>query len=269
MPNKYLSVDGVATWVHHTGPTTLPERSPDTSVGRTLVCLHDAGGNGAEFAPLLESLSGRHSPFAFDQPGHARSGSFDSLGSIERMAEFSRHLCQKLGLERPVLLGHGMGAAVALRCALDSPGSAGALVLCAGGARLQVSGETLEHTRRVTEGKAQRQFDRSLYASSTGPDVMRACFMESLKTDPRVLYGDYLACRDWDAQERLSEVFVPTLVIVGEEETDALREQADLLCSGIQGARKLEIPKAGHALGQEQPQALADAVGGFLDGLAA
>ena len=73
MPVKYVSVDGraehIATFVHHRGATTLPGQPPDTSRGRAILCVHDAGGNGNDFAGLLDALaSAGHSPLAYDQP---------------------------------------------------------------------------------------------------------------------------------------------------------------------------------------------------------
>ena len=122
MPNKYFSIEGIATFVHHTGPTTLPETVPDLSRGEVVLCLHSAGGNGNHFVSVLPLLAPLHSPIAFDQPAHGRSGELDSLPSIERMAEFTGGLIERLGIERPVLLGHSMGGAVAMRYALDHPG---------------------------------------------------------------------------------------------------------------------------------------------------
>ncbi len=267
VPNKYFSIDGVATFVQHSGTTTLPGVVPDTQAGETVVCLHDIGGNGAEFRGLLDGLEGAHSPFAFDFPGHSRSGELDSLGSIARMAEFLGEFCSVLGLERPVLLGHGMGAAVALQYALSSPASVRALVPSAGAARFDIPDDRVQGLRRLTEGKAQRQFDRSIYSPATGPEIMRACFMESVKTDPRVAYGDLLACKDWDRTADLGGLDLPVLIVWGEDAQDTSKQDSVLLAERISGAKKLEIPKAGHALLHEQPAALVDGVSGFLSEL--
>src|SRR5262245_37662702 len=111
MPHKYATVEGVATYVHHVGPTTLPEVVPDLARGETVLCLHGSGGNGNVFAGLLAALAAEHSPLAIDLPGHGRSGGLDSLGSVERMAAFVGAFLDKWGVGRSVLLGHSLGGA--------------------------------------------------------------------------------------------------------------------------------------------------------------
>ncbi len=264
MAQKYFRIDGIATLLHHTGATTLPEQVPDFSAGEVVMCLHGAGGNGAVFEDLLERLAKSHSPLAFDQPGHGRSGSLDSLGSIDRMSGFTHALLEKLGLRAPVLLGHSMGGALALGYALEHPGSVRALVLVGSGAHFPIPDELVALMRRVTEGKEQRQLRRDAYSPSASPEVMRRGFREDMKTDPRVGYGDLLACRDWNVQGRLGDLDLPVLVVVGEDEVAPLREQADLLAERIPGARQVVIAKAGHMVPLEQPEALAEAVEDFL-----
>jgi pimeloyl-ACP methyl ester carboxylesterase len=268
VPHKHFTIDGIATFVHHLGPTTLPDVVPDLSLGELVLCLHGAGGSGGAFAPLLEKLAARHSPLAFDQPGHGRSGGLDSLGSIERMRDFLRAFVEKLALRRPVLLGHSMGGAVALAYALAHPGEVRALVLVGSGARGKIPEALIAALRQVVAGKARREFTRDAFSPATSPEVVRQGIMEDLKTDPRVGLGDLLALQGWSALERLGELRVPTLVAVGEDELERIRAGSDALASGIPGARKVVIPKAGHMLPLEQPQALAESIDDFLAGLA-
>src|SRR5213078_376030 len=54
MAQKYFSVGGVPTMIHHRGPTTLPGHPPDLSRGPAVLCVHGAGGNGNEFAGVLD-----------------------------------------------------------------------------------------------------------------------------------------------------------------------------------------------------------------------
>lgn len=266
MPEKYVQVDGIATFVRHVGATTLPEKPPDLSRGETVVCMHGATGNTGLFGDVLERLAKAHSPLAFDFPGHARSGNLDPLGSIARMSAHAVGLLRKLGVERAVLLGGSMGGQVALETALAQPGSVRALVLIATGARMNVTDESLEKWRLISEGKARREFNRADYPASATPDMMRRGFMEDLKTDPRVVYQNSLAIRAFDRTNDLSRVTCPTLVVVGEEDAE-WRESSEILATRIPGARKVVIPKCGHRVALVAPEALSEAVLEFLGGL--
>ena len=86
-----------------------------------MLCVHDVAGNGNVFAGVLDALADGHRPIAFDLPGHGRSGGLDSLGAIDAMAAHAKALADRLGLTAPVLLGDGMGAAVALEAAATWP----------------------------------------------------------------------------------------------------------------------------------------------------
>jgi pimeloyl-ACP methyl ester carboxylesterase len=266
LPNKYVQIDGVATFVHHTGPTTLPDHAP--AIGdRPILCLHAEGSSGSVFAGLFAALEADHGLVAFDQPGHGRSGELDSLGDIERMAALTAAFHAKLGLPPCVVLGHSMGAAVALELELRHPACVSALILCAPGAALCVDDEALALARRVSEGKARRPFDPTLFSKQTTPDTMRATFMQGMKTDPRATYGDLQACAAWDMGERLAAIDVPTLLIRGEDDRAASVEASERLAEAIPAASVVAIPEAGFWLPMEQPSALADAVRPFVGGL--
>lgn len=264
MPNKYFQIDGVATFVQHTGPSTLPGAPPRLERGRTLLCLHGAGGNGHLFSGVFESLAPGHSLVAFDQPGHGRSGELDSIGSIQGMADFTLALMQRLGLDQPILLGHDMGAAVALECALRAPGRVGGLVICAAGDRFDLSDQALELALRVSHGKERRPFDPSIFSGKTAPEIMKRAFMEGMKTDPRATYTDLVACREWQPGEQLAEIQAPTRVIHGVDEIAWVKERAEALAKTLSIGEPETVPGAGHALLLEAPEALGARIDAFL-----
>jgi len=262
VPHKYVHIEGVATFLHHRGPTTLPEASPDTSRGEVIVALHDAGGSGASFDALFDALEGRHSPLAFDQPGHGRSGGLDSLGDVAAMAGFALNLVRKLSLRPAVWLGEGLGAAVALEVARQDPEVVRACVICAppeGGSALSGKLAALE---RVAAGKARREFDASGFAPGTPREVLGRAFADWLKTDPRVTAGDLRALAEGDVVATAASVSAPCLVVTGDA---ADSPSADGLVARIAGSRRLILSGAGTHPALEQPAALAVAVEAFLD----
>jgi pimeloyl-ACP methyl ester carboxylesterase len=269
VPNKYVQIDGVATFIHHTGPSTLPDEPPRLDQGEVVLCLHGAGGNGNLFSELFDALSETHSLVAFDQPGHGRSGGLDSLGAIDAMADFTLALIAKLGLESPVLLGHDMGAAVALESAIRSPERVGGLILCAAGDRFDFPDSTLAQAERVRDGKERRPFDPAVFAPETTPEIMKKAFMEGLKTDPRATFGDLTACRDWNPGQGLAEIKCPARIFHGDGEIDWVKERASALAHTLPAGELEIVSAAGHALLLEAPKALGDRVGTFLEQIAA
>jgi len=75
-----------------------------------------------------------------------------------------------------------------------------------------------------------------------------------------------LAQQNADVIRSLPDVKVPTLVLVGADDTNFLAA-ADYMASTIAHAVKFVVPAAGHAANIDQPQVFNDAVISFLDGL--
>src|SRR3990172_6778342 len=86
-----------------------------------------------------------------------------------------------------------------------------------------------------------------------------------LATSPRgianALHG--LAARV-DSRDTLATVDVPTLVLVGEEDTLTPKAEAEALAAGIRGSRLEVIPRAGHLANLENPNAVHQALRRFL-----
>ena len=261
MAAKYFTVDSVATFVHHRGVTTLPGRPPAASEGSAVLCIHDVAGNGNVFASVLDALASGHEPIAFDLPAHGRSGGLDSLGSIDAMAAHTKALGDRLELRAPVLLGDGMGAAIALQIAAQWPDWPGALVVCGGASSTPAPDQaTIDQVRQVTAGRARRQFDTSGYAPDTPREVYQRAFAEWMKTDPRATVGDLVALAAWDGTSRLGSITAPVTIVVGEHEPAEAKAAAENLAGAVGRGRVVTLNGAGRRGVLEQPAALAGIV---------
>jgi pimeloyl-ACP methyl ester carboxylesterase len=90
--------------------------------GRPLVYLHGSGGllEGAE-GGLLAGLAENHEVYAPELPGFGESSGEEQL---EDMLDFTLHgwdVVDRLGLDRPVLVGHSMGGMIASEMACVCP----------------------------------------------------------------------------------------------------------------------------------------------------
>ena len=101
--------------------------------GPPIVMVHGLGGQIRNFThSLTELLDGDHRVIAVDRPGSgystARKG---ARPDIREQGRLVARFVDKLGLERPVVVGHSLGGAVSLAAALASPGRLGGLALLA------------------------------------------------------------------------------------------------------------------------------------------
>jgi pimeloyl-ACP methyl ester carboxylesterase len=99
-------------------------------------------------------------------------------------------------------------------------------------------------------------------------DLMREAWMEQVKTDPRVRYGDLLACRAFDGRPLLGRIRTPTLVVAGADDQVTPPAQVEELARGIAGARLEVLAQAGHQAPLEQSERFNTLVASFAEGLA-
>lgn len=105
----------------------------DRGTGPAILMVHGLGGQLRNFTyALTELLEGEHRLVVVDRPGSgysvAKSGTTPGVRDQGRLVA---RLADKLGLDRPLLVGHSLGGSVALAAALAAPGRLGGLALLA------------------------------------------------------------------------------------------------------------------------------------------
>ena len=106
----------------------------DRGTGQPVVFLH---GNAilAEdwgLSGILDRAAERWRCIAFDRPGHGYSERHRADDSPSAQAAILRAGIRALGLEKPIIVGHSLGGAVALAWALDYPEEVGGIVFLSG-----------------------------------------------------------------------------------------------------------------------------------------
>jgi len=267
LPSKYVTLDGDAVHYVHTGATTLPDVVPALDRGRLFLLVHAAGSNAGMWRRQIDGLAAAHSVVALDLPGHGRSAGIDGLSTIEAYADVVERFVAALRLRPVVLVGRSMGGAIALVVAARRRAHVQGVVLACTAARFTFDEAHLAVHRDVVRGRLPQQFTTETFSPATGMDVMREAWMEQVKTDPRVRYGDMLTCRAFDGTPLLGQVSVPALVVAGADDGVTPRSCADELARGIRGARLELLQQAGHQAPLEQADAFNRLVASFAESL--
>ena len=95
----------------------------DRGKGPAIVFVHGLCGNLRNFAYLdLERLAQSHRVIVIDRPGAGRSvRGADSAANIYAQARMVAQCIETLGLDKPMLVGHSLGGAIALAVGLNHP----------------------------------------------------------------------------------------------------------------------------------------------------
>lgn len=103
----------------------------DRGAGPPIVLIHGLGGQMRNFGrPMLEALERDHRLILVDRPGSGYSPRAPGKSArLKDQAAVMAALIRKLDLDRPLIVGHSLGGALALTLAVDHPDTVGGLAL--------------------------------------------------------------------------------------------------------------------------------------------
>lgn len=160
--------------------------------GRPVVFLHGLGGMVQDWhLSLLDRAARGHRCIAFDRPGYGWSERPGwSRWTPEKQAELLRRAANRMGAERPVVVGHDFGALVALAWALEYPEDVAGVVLLSGyyypTRRMDIP--LLSATSVAGLGAVARNTVAPLLGKAAMPKVMARIFAPNMPPDVMSLY---------------------------------------------------------------------------------
>ena len=180
-----------------------------------------------------------------------------------------------LKIERATVVGLSLGGIIAADFALEHPERVDRLVLVGAGLRGDKQPPDMDaikaYYEAVSTGKAEVYVNvimkSGLYAAvREGTPVyarLRQMMLENFTALSTFAPG-FLKYPAQPTIERLGQIKAPTLVIIGGEDAQSLKNVADTLAAGIPSARKVVIPGASHHPPVERPKEFNKAVLSFL-----
>ena len=271
----------------HGGPVSLALAEAGDG-GRPLLLVHGFTGAKEDFTDHLDPLAERGwHVVAPDQRGHGESDKPDDelAYTFDAFATDLFGLLDALGWEHCVALGHSMGGMVVQTAILRSPEHFDALVLMDTSHRglradpeLVEMGIALARTQGLAAVMAAQDALGPDQALGTGPHQRLLETREGYKDfGARKMLGSspamYCAMLETitsaasiDRLPDLPRIDVPTLVLVGEEDTP-FRKPSQRMADAIPGAELVVLTDGGHSPQFESPELWWKALSGFLDRL--
>ncbi|PIV99216.1 MAG: hypothetical protein CO108_27695 [Deltaproteobacteria bacterium CG_4_9_14_3_um_filter_63_12] len=233
-----LSLNGGRVWYRLGSEPLLPDRP-------TLVFVHGAGASSLTWLYQLRALRQSMNCVSIDLPGHGKSDECAKCASIADYAERLAEILALLGLEDVVLVGHSMGAAVAMEC-LAKGGSYSAGILVGAGPTIPVSRMITEALETNIETWSEMMEDLLFSPATPRRFVSKSHAASSLQAPREVIRDDFVACGAWSIADRLANIKVPCLVIGGRDDALTPSPIIEALGRTLPNAKFEIIDDAGH-----------------------
>lgn len=208
----------------------------------------------------------------YDTRGHGGTDAPEGPYTLEQLADDAKALLQALGIAKTHFMGISMGGMIGQILALKDPGMLRSLVLCDTSSRIPEEALPIWEERI---GLAQKQGMDALVDST-----MERWFTASFRAKPipvlekirgmirTTSLKGYVGCSQaimkLNLTERLNEIRLPTLIVVGEEDPGTPVAASQAVHKQIKGSKLVILKSAAHLSNIEQQDAFNTAVLDFL-----
>ncbi len=267
--DDYVETNGIRIHYHRTG-STKPQ----------IILLHGITDNGLCWTPIAKTLESTYDVIMLDARGHGLSDGPETGFSLASLAADVGGLIEALGLERPYILGHSLGATTAATVAARYPERVRAILLedppwhdGAVSAEPDEKFQTAEHNswlQWLLPARAQTHDERIAEArkSSHWSD-------EELEpwADAKEQFKLSVVQRNLDAalkvaswREVVAQIRCPLLLITGDPDRGAIvtPQVAQEVTEIWHDSQVVHIPGAGHNIRREQYKPYIAAITNFL-----
>jgi 3-oxoadipate enol-lactonase len=245
--------------------------------GPWLTMSHSLACDLSSWDEQAQLLASRFTVLRYDTRGHGGTSAPAGPYTLDELAEDAKALFEALGIERTHWVGLSMGGMIGETLALKYPRVLQSMVLADTTSRrppdaARMWGERVRIAREqgmdaLVESTLSRWFTEPFRASRR--DVMGR-IAQSIRSTPVEGYaGCCEAIASIDVLDRLKEIDMPALVIVGEHDHGTPPEMARQIHDNLRGSELVVIPSAAHLSNIEQPQAFNKALLAFYERVAA
>jgi pimeloyl-ACP methyl ester carboxylesterase len=272
IPSKKISLSGVN--LHYV----------EAGKGPALLFLHGLGGTWKDWSANLPAFAATHQVMAIDFPGFGDSDKPEAKYSIEWFTHIVESFFREKKLKRVNVIGHSMGALVALDLA----------------ARLNSQVQRLVVMDAVGIGDKSQFISYAMTKKIMGPETRWESFEKFLQEEFRAMVDNFIkdqkpktareffesipknpftgnpflpmtpnvqltaSILDFDIRPKLASIRQPTLILWGAKDPVAPPQDASFLQKEVRSSTLILFPNSGHSPMMEHPSLFNQELGKFL-----
>jgi 3-oxoadipate enol-lactonase len=213
-----------------------------------VLCSHCLAGSLNIWDPQMDELKEQYRILRYDVRGHGGTSAPEGDYTVELLADDAIGLMDELGIDSAHFMGISMGGMIGQVMALAHPERLSSLILC--DTACQIPKESLPiWQERIA---AAKQNGMQALADNTPVSGFAGCCM---------------AISGFDVKDRLTQLAMPVLIMVGENDPGTPVEASRQIENQISSSRLEVLPKAFHLSNVEAAQSFNHILMDFLGGL--
>ncbi|PKP38982.1 MAG: alpha/beta hydrolase [Bacteroidetes bacterium HGW-Bacteroidetes-15] len=243
----------------------------------TIIFIHGFPLNKSMWKKQVEALEPNYRVITYDIRGHGNSEAGDVDFSIDLFAEDLLSLMDALKINKASLCGLSMGGYIALNAFLNHPQRFSALILCdttCFADTPEIRENRMKTIGSIRESGVEKYADLSinkLFAPNsilTRKEEVSAVKAMIMDTNEQTLAKTLtaLATRN-ETCTKLSEINLPVLIMVGDQDIVTPPENAQFINDSINGSLLVIVEQAGHLSNLENPEQFNNQLNWFLSTL--
>ncbi len=239
--------------------------------GRDLLYLHGAGGHMVD-DPLLAALAGKYRVVAPLLPGYGRSGGEDGLRDMLDVTLHALDVLEALELDKPIVVGHSMGGMIAAEMAAVAHTEIAKLCLLAPAGLWLDDHPIIDIFSKLPyelpgllfhDAEAGRKLLTAGGGNMEDPEFLKQFLVMNARR--MGMAGKLLfPIPDRGLAGRLHRITAKTLIVWGKEDVLIPPVYGEAFRKAISRSKLVKVGKAGHAVGQEKPAAVLEAIRDFF-----
>ena len=247
-----VTVNGIDIAFEMTGPSAAP----------VVTLSHALATHRGMWEPQRAALESTYRVLRYDTRGHGSSDVPGGPYTFPQLVEDIRGLLDVVGVERTHFVGISMGGMIGQWFALTHPQRLRSLVLCDTSPRTAPEAAAIWDERVAVaardgmsahvEPSIERWFTPRFVRER--PEIVDPIRAMVRATDKRGYIACAAALREHDVLDRLSEIEVPTLVMVGEDDPGTPVAAAEAIYERIKGSELVVLKSASHLSNIEQAE---------------
>jgi len=233
--------------------------------GEPIIFSHGWLSDCSSWNSQIEFFAKKHTVILYDHRGHGKSDKPRENYSVQALCSDLYSLIQMLKLEKVTLVGFSLGGMAALMFALQYPTKVKKLVLVGATAKMAMLIYLFYIFKIILPYRTFARFVSRNQIYQPSQQAIEDNISRAMKVPKYVAYQCFVEfTRNYDIRNRVAEIKVPTLIIVGEKDIVNLKA-SQYLNREIEGSQLQVMSATGHSVMIEKPEEFNETVREFID----